>query len=126
MRISHWDDAHGEWRQIDPPPDAGRARGRAPRDAEAAAEAEREARIETRTVAITSGKMVRSWFETTVADEARDARRRALDRRAPAPALDADRVHADRPDGKVEQVIADMNARAGATTRLETAYLTPL
>ena len=52
--------------------------------------------IETRTVAITSGKLVRNWFETTVADEARDAGRRAVDRRAPAPADHADRLHPDR------------------------------
>jgi len=124
--VSHWDEDRGEWRQVDPPPGAEELEQERSRDAEVAAALEREARIETRTVAITSGRMVRGWFESTVADEAR------------ALGVDLEIVEHPHllstqimftltgPTGKVEQVIADMNSRAGAATRLETAYLTPL
>jgi hypothetical protein len=124
--LSHWDDRLGEWRQIDPPPSAAQLEDERRRDAEAAAEQAREARVETRTVAITSGKMVRGWFESTVAEEAR-----ALGVELSVvehPHLLSTQIvfTLTGPTEKVEQVIADMNARAGAATRLETAYLTPL
>jgi hypothetical protein len=126
LRISHWDDAHDDWHPIDPPPTAEEAADERRRGAQAAAEAEREARIETRTVAMTSGKVVRSWFETTVADEARSLGVELSIVEHPHLLSTQIVFTLTGPAGKVEQVIADMNSRAGATTRLETAYLTPL
>ena len=58
------------WRQVDPPPDAAELARERRRERASGGAAARDARIETRTVAVTSGRMVRNWFETTVADEA--------------------------------------------------------
>jgi hypothetical protein len=126
ISISHWDDDSSDWHQVDPPPAASELERERARADQQEAEAERGARVVTRTVAITAGKMARNWFETTVADEARE--------------LGVELSIVEHPHllrtqivftltgqaAKVEQVIADMQARAGATTRLETAYLTPI
>jgi hypothetical protein len=59
IRVSHWDDELDRWIQTDPPPDA----------AELAAEsaARREAdEIQTRTLVVSSGKLVRGEFEQTM------------------------------------------------------------
>jgi hypothetical protein len=126
IEVSHWEEGSGEWRQIDPPPSADDFEQERRHDAESAAALEREARVETRTVAVTSGKMVRGWFESTVADEARalGVELSIVER----PHLLSTQIvfTLTGPTGKVEQVVADMNSRAGAATRLETAYLTPL
>ena len=90
------------------------------------AELARESRVETRTVAITAGKLSRNWFETTVADEARQLGVELSIVEHPHLLSTQIAFTLTGPTGKVEQVIADMNARAGLTTRLETAYLTPI
>jgi hypothetical protein len=56
VRVSHWDDELGKWRQTDPP------LGEAERQLEVAAERDAEA-IETRTLVVSSGKMIRAEFE---------------------------------------------------------------
>lgn len=129
LRIDHWDDALGdvgEWHQVDPPLDeAGHAREvgeRAEHELHAAA----EGRVETRTVAISSGKLNRNWFETTVADEAREVGVELSIVEHPHLLTTQLAFTLTGPTEKVEQVVADLQARAGAVTRLETAYLTPL
>jgi hypothetical protein len=59
VRVSRWDDELDEWRQTDPPPSAQeqRARDAADRDAEA---------IQTRTLVVSSGKMIRVEFEQSM------------------------------------------------------------
>ena len=96
------------------------------RDREAEAEAAREARIETRTVAVTSGRMVRNWFETTVADEARELGVELSIVEHPHLLSTQIVFTLTGPTGKIEQVIADMDARAGQATRLESAYAAPI
>jgi hypothetical protein len=59
VRISHWDDELDKWRQIDPPPTAEE------REREAAAERDANA-IETRTLVVSSGKMIRAEFEQSI------------------------------------------------------------
>jgi hypothetical protein len=56
VRVSHWDDELGKWRQTDPP------LGEVERQLEVAAERDAEA-IETRTLVVSSGKMIRAEFE---------------------------------------------------------------
>jgi hypothetical protein len=129
LRIDHWDDALGdvgEWHQVDPPlDDAARAREAGER-AEHTLHAAAQERVETRTVAITSGKLNRNWFETTVADEAREAGVELSIVEHPHLLTTQLAFTLTGPTEKVEQVVADLQARAGALTRLETAYLTPL
>src|SRR5579862_6651924 len=126
IRISHWDEDGSDWHQVDPPPAAGETARERRNDEQTEAELEREARIETRTVAITAGRMARNWFETTVADEARELGVELSIAEHPHLLSTQIVFTLTGPRGKIEQVIADMNERAGATTRLETAYLTPL
>ena len=129
LLVSHWDDELGElgdWHQVDPPLDEpGRAREARER-AEHKADETRDARVETRTVAITSGKMVRNWFETTVADEARDAGVELSIVEHPHLLTTQIVFTLTGPTAKVDAVIEDLRDRAGQATRLETAYLTPL
>ncbi len=129
LLVSHWDDGLGElgdWHQVDPPLDeTGRAREARER-AEHGVDEARDARVQTRTVAITSGKMVRNWFETTVADEARDAGVELSIVEHPHLLTTQIVFTLTGPTAKVDAVIDDLRDRAGRATRLETAYLTPL
>ena len=59
VRISHWDDELDRWRQTDPPAPA------AEKLAEDAAERDAEA-IETRTMVVSSGKLIRAEFEQSM------------------------------------------------------------
>ncbi len=59
VRISHWDDRFDRWRQIDPPPSA------AERLSQAAADRDAEA-IQTRTLVVSSGRMIRAEFEQSM------------------------------------------------------------
>jgi hypothetical protein len=59
IRVSHWDDEHDRWRQVDPPLSAA---GQASQDA---VERDDEA-LETRTLVASSGKMIRAEFEQSM------------------------------------------------------------
>ncbi len=61
IRVSHWDDELGQWRQTDPPP------SQEQRNAERAADRDAEV-IETRTMVASAGKWVRDSFEQTMLD----------------------------------------------------------
>jgi hypothetical protein len=126
ITISHWDAGGEGWHQVEPPPPPEELESERRRDDEEHAELERESRVETRTVAITSGKLSRNWFETTVADEARQLGVELSIVEHPHLLSTQIAFTLTGPTGKVEQVIADMNTRAGLTTRLETAYLSPI
>lgn len=59
VRVSHWDDELEKWRRVDPPLTA------AEQQSEAAAE--RDASVpETRTLVVSSGKMIRTEFEQSI------------------------------------------------------------
>jgi hypothetical protein len=61
VRVSYWDDERDRWRQTDPPPTAQE------QAAEAAAERASDA-IETRTLVVSSGKLIRAEFEQSMND----------------------------------------------------------
>jgi hypothetical protein len=124
--VSHWYDPDNQWRQVEPPPDAAEFARERREEAEDAAEEERDKRIETRTVAISSGRMVRNWFETAVADEARSLGVELSIVEHPHLLTTQLVFTLTGPRGKIDQVIEDMQARAGMATRLETAYLAPI
>jgi hypothetical protein len=59
VSVSHWDDELEKWRQIDPAPTA--------EEREREASAERDANVpETRTLVVSSGKMIRAEFEQSI------------------------------------------------------------
>jgi hypothetical protein len=120
LQISHWDDAISEWHQVEPPlaeQDFEREAKRDHEDFEAS-----EARVETRTVAITSGRVVRNWFETTVADEARAAGVELSIVERPHLMTTQLAFTLTGPTAKVDEVIASLEQRAGQTTRLESYF----
>ena len=61
VRVSHWDDELDSWRQTDPPPTA------AERQAEAAAERDLEM-VETRSLVVSSGRLIREEVEQSMRD----------------------------------------------------------
>ncbi|MGH2850670.1 MAG: hypothetical protein ACRDLP_08645 [Solirubrobacteraceae bacterium] len=126
VTLSHWNAPTSDWRQVDPPPDATEREHEAQEDRENAAAEQRDERIVTRTVAETAGKLVRNFFETTVADEAR-ARGVTLSI-VEHPHLLTTQIAftLTGPAGAVDDVIADLQARAGGITRIESANLTPI
>lgn len=125
LRVDHWDDELGDvgdWDQVEPPPDqAHRAHEAAERAEHTAHEAD-AARVETRTVAITSGRMVRSWFEKTVADEARELGVELSIVEHPHLLTTQIAFTLTGPTRMVDTVVSDLEERAGAVTRLETYY----
>jgi hypothetical protein len=118
IAISHWDDGLGEvgdWLQVDPPEDtAQRAHEAAERS-----EHELEGEVETRTVAVSSGKWVRRYFETSVANEARDQGVELSIVEHPHLLTTQIAFTLTGPKFKVDAVIADLRARAMALTRFE-------
>jgi len=69
---------------------------------------------------------VRNWFETTVADEAREAGVELSIVEHPHLLTTQIAFTLTGPTAKVDGVIEDLRSRAGQATRLETAYITPL
>ena len=127
--LSHWDDDlgdGGDWWRIDPPhPPEEIARMRAEHEAGALREGAEEAaeeRVETRTVVITSGRVVRGWFESTVADEAREQGVELAIVEHPHLLTTQIAFTLTGPSGKVSSIITDLRARAFETTRFETAF----
>jgi hypothetical protein len=113
--ISRWDDTLGDvgdWLSVDPPePAAEVARERA--------EHEAAERVETRTVVVTSGRFVRSWFEGTVTDEAREQGVELEIVEHPHLLTTQVAFTLTGPTRKVDGVVADIRARAGQVTLLE-------
>jgi len=120
--VSHWDDDigdYGDWHQVDPPEDASDLAHEAAERAEHRAFEEHEERVETRTVAVTSGKWVRGWFEGTVADEAREAGVELSIVEHPHLLTTQIAFTLTGETSKVDAVVADLQARAGRVTRIE-------
>jgi len=86
------------------------------------AEEAAEERVETRTVVITSGRVVRGWFESTVADEAREQGVELAIVEHPHLLTTQIAFTLTGPSGKVSSIITDLRARAFETTRFETAF----
>ena len=127
LLISRWDDSlgeDGEWQAVDPPPDhAGELLAVAEHE-EHAVHAARAARTETRTVAITSGRMVREWFETSVGEEARELGVELSIVEHPHLLTTQIAFTLTGETEKVDAVVADLRERAGRVTRLATFYTT--
>jgi hypothetical protein len=129
VTLSHWDDDlgdGGDWWRVDPPHTPAEAeRMRAEHEAGAArerAEQEADERVETRTVVITSGRVVRGWFESTVADEAREQGVELEIVEHPHLLTTQIAFTLTGPTSKVESVITDLRARAFETTRFENVF----
>jgi hypothetical protein len=125
--VSHWDEDlgdDGDWRQVEPQPDGSiRALEEAERDEHDRHEA-RAGRIETRTLAISLGKVVKGYFVTTVADEAREAGVELSIVEHPHLLTTQVAFTLTGPSGKIDAIIADLKAREHPVTRMD--LLTPI
>jgi hypothetical protein len=68
---------------------------------------------------VTSGKWVRGWYETTAADEAREAGVELSVVEHPHLLTTQIAFTLTGPAGNIDDVLADLKARAGMVTRLE-------
>ena len=113
FRVDHWDEESSSWLEPGEPASASPA-------------APAEDPLVTRTYAETSGKLVRNWFETIVADEAR-ARGVTLSI-VEHPHLLTTQIAftLSGPASAVDSVIRTIRARATNLTQFESASLTPI
>jgi hypothetical protein len=126
VTLSHWDGATSDWRQIEPSPDAAELAREAEEDRENAAAVQLAGTIVTRTVAETAGKLVRNFFETTVANEARARGVKLSIVEHPHLLTTQIAFTLTGPSEAVDEVIVDLQARAQGITRIESANLTPI
>lgn len=120
--VSHWDDDlgdDGDWRQVEPEPDAGiRALEEEERDEHERREA-RAARIETRTLAISLGKVVKDYFVSTVADEARETGVELSIVEHPHLLTTQVAFTLTGPSGRIDTIIDDLRAREHSVMRMD-------
>ncbi|HEX3517518.1 MAG TPA: hypothetical protein VHT29_00630 [Solirubrobacteraceae bacterium] len=65
VRVSHWEDEHDRWQQLEPPPVGDEKQREDEVD-------RRDDEVQTRTLVATSGRMIRSEFEQTMSTWARE------------------------------------------------------
>jgi hypothetical protein len=120
VRVSHWDDELDTWRQTDPPPTAEE------RQAEAAAERDSET-IETRSLVVSSGRLIREEVEQSMRDWA--AKLGLECRIVEHPHLLTSQLAftVTGPKRKIDEFARGLQAEEWATIRAETAVmLSPL
>jgi chorismate-pyruvate lyase len=120
--VSHWDDDLGDlgdWHQVDPPEAPSTAALEEDEHHEHELAQEREERVVTRTYVVNAGRLVNEYFERSAQVEAKEAGVELSFTEHPHLLTTQIAFTLTGPAGKVEDVIGDMKARAGALTRLE-------
>ena len=112
VHVDHWDDGSSSWL--------------APGAAPAAPAAPTQDAVVTRTYAETSGKLVRNWFETVIADEARERGVALSIVEHPHLLTTQIAFTLTGPASAVDAVIGTIRARATNLTQFESASLTPI
>jgi hypothetical protein len=120
VRVSHWDDELEEWRQVDPPPTV------AEQQSDAAAVRDASA-IETRTLVVSSGKMIRAEFEQSMREWADKLRLQCEIVEHPHLLSTQLAFTVTGPKRRVDEFSRGLAAEERATIRTETAVmLSPL
>lgn len=120
LRMSHWDDELDTWRQTDPPPTAEE------RQIKDVAEHEAEA-VETRTMVVSSGKLIRAEFEQTMLAWAERLGVKCTIIEHPHLLTTQVGFTVTGPKRKLDEFSQGLRAEGWATTRTETAVmLSPL
>jgi len=122
ITVAHWDDDLGDlgdWHQIDPPEAPSTVTLEQDERHEHELAAARAERVVTRNFAVSAGRLVNEYFERSAQDEAREAGVELSFTEHPHLLTTQIAFTLTGPAGKVEGVIADMKARAGALTRFE-------
>jgi hypothetical protein len=126
ITVAHWDDDLGDvgdWHQVDPPEDPATAALEADEHHDHELTEARAERVITRTYVVSSGRLVDGYFERTAADEAKEAGVELSFTEHPHLLTTQIAFTLTGPGGKVEELIGDMKARAGALTRFESFAL---
>jgi hypothetical protein len=120
VRVSRWDDELNRWQQTDPPPTA------AEQAVLDAAERADDA-IETRTLVVSSGKMIRAEFEQSLRDWAASLDLECEIIEHPHLLTTQLAFTVTGPKRKIDEFSQGLNAEEGATIRAETVVmLSPL
>ena len=122
ITVSHWDDDLGEvgdWHRVDPPESSSELAIEVDERHEHEVEEERAERVVTRTYVVTSGRLVHEFFENTAVEDAREAGVELTFTEHPHLLTTQIAFTLKGPSGQVDSVLANMKARAGAMTRLE-------
>ncbi|HEY1777756.1 MAG TPA: hypothetical protein VGG41_16490 [Solirubrobacteraceae bacterium] len=120
--VSHWDDDLGEvgdWHQVDPPEDSSIAALEEDERHEHELAQQRAERVVTRTFVVKSGRLMHDYFEGTAQAEAKEAGVELSFTEHPHLLTTQIAFTVTGPGAKVDDVIGDMKARAGALTRFE-------
>jgi len=116
VRVSHWDDEREKWQQTDPPPTAEEQR------VEEAAERD-DATVETRTLVVSSGKMIRAEFEASIRGSAEDLGLECSIVEHPHLLTTQLAFTVTGPKGKVDQFANGLAAEEWTTIRTETVVM---
>jgi hypothetical protein len=122
ITVSHWDDDLGEvgdWHQVDPPEDPATVALERDERHEHELLEQRAERVVTRTYVVSSGRLVHEYFERSAQDEAKEAGVELSFTEHPHLLTTQIAFTLTGPGAKVEELITDMKARAGALTRFE-------
>jgi hypothetical protein len=122
ITVSHWDEDLGDvgdWHRVEPAEGSSELAVEDEERREHAVDEERAERVVTRTYAVTSGRLVRDYFEQTAADDAREAGVELSFTEHPHLLTTQIAFTLTGPSAEVDSVIANMKARAGAMTRFE-------
>ena len=120
VRVGYWDDERETWRQTDPPPTAEE------REAEVAAERDSEA-IETRSLVVSSGRLIREEVEQSMRDWAAKLGLECKIVEHPHLLTSQLAFTVTGPKGKVDEFARGLQAEEWATIRAETVVmLSPL
>ncbi len=116
VRVSYWDDERETWRQTDPPPTAEE------RQAEAVAERDFEA-IETRSLVISSGRLIREEVEQSMRDWAAKLGLECKIVEHPHMLTSQLAFTVTGPKGKIDEFARGLQAEEWATIRAETVVM---
>jgi hypothetical protein len=116
VRVSHWDDEREKWCQIDPPLTA------AEQQSEAAAERHANA-VETRTLVVSSGKMIRAEFEQSMREWAEKLQLQCAIVEHPHLLTTQLAFTVTGPKHKIDEFSRGLAAGEWATIRTETAVM---
>ncbi len=118
--VSHWDEGREKWRQVDPPPTAEEQRSEAA--------AERDANVvETRTLVVSSGKLIRAEFEASAREWAEQLQLQCTIVEHPHLLTTQLALTVTGPKRKIDEFSRGLAAKEWATIRTETAVmLSPL
>jgi len=126
MQLCHWLEAIEYWHQVDPPADEEERERERAHAAEAHQEAQLDSRVVTRTVAVTSGRLARSFVVEALEADARERGVEVSVVEHPHLLQTQIAFTLTGPKSEVDDVVTGLRERNDQLTLLEGANLAPL